>query len=202
MMRALIADDDHIGTAILSRALARWQFDVSLAHDGEAAWDLIQTRAPQLAIVDWMMPALDGPGLCRRIRQDATTAHMYVILLTSRDSRADLVAGLESGADDYLIKPFDPEELRARLQVGVRVLALQERLADRVAELETAVSTVKRLQGLIPICSYCKRIRSDRNDWEQLETYISEHSDAQFSHGICPPCLATAWASVDPPARP
>ena len=195
-MRALIAADDCIATTILSRALAEWQFDVSLAHDGESAWGVIQTQAPQLAIVDWMMPALDGPGLCRRIRQDATTAHMYLILLTSRDSRADVVAGLDSGADDYLVKPFDREELRARLQVGVRVLTLQERLADRVAELEAAVSTVKRLQGLIPICSYCKRIRSDSNDWEQLESYISEHSDAQFSHGICPPCQAIAWKDL------
>jgi sigma-B regulation protein RsbU (phosphoserine phosphatase) len=169
---------------------------VSLAHDGESAWSLTQSQAPQLAILDWMMPALDGPALCRRIRQDATTAHMYLILLTSRDSRTDVVAGLDAGADDYLVKPFDPEELRARLQVGVRVLTLQERLADRIAKLETAVSTVKRLQGLIPICSYCKRIRSDSNDWEQLESYISEHTDAQFSHGICPSCLAVAYAEL------
>jgi sigma-B regulation protein RsbU (phosphoserine phosphatase) len=195
-MRALIADDDRVATAKLARALASWDFDVSLAHDGESAWSLTQSQAPQLAILDWMMPALDGPALCRRIRQDATTAHMYLILLTSRDSRTDVVAGLDAGADDYLVKPFDPEELRARLQVGVRVLTLQERLADRIAKLETAVSTVKRLQGLIPICSYCKRIRSDSNDWEQLESYISEHTDAQFSHGICPSCLAVAYAEL------
>jgi phosphoserine phosphatase RsbU/P len=197
MMRALIADDDRIATTILSRALKQSQFDVSLAHDGESAWTIIKTVAPQLAILDWMMPVLDGPGLCQRIRQDPATAHMYLILLTSRDSRADVVAGLDSGADDYLIKPFDPDELRARLQVGVRVLTLQERLADRVVELEAAVLRVKRLQGLIPICSYCKRIRSDSDDWEQLETYISEHSEAQFSHGICPPCLAKAWADTN-----
>jgi sigma-B regulation protein RsbU (phosphoserine phosphatase) len=201
MMRALVADDDAIGTTILSRALAKWQFEVSTAGDGEAAWDLIRSTAPQLAILDWMMPALDGPALCRRIRETPATAHMYVILLTSRDSRADLVAGLESGADDYLVKPFDPGELRARLQVGVRVLALQERLAERVAELESAISTVKRLQGLLPICSYCKRIRSDSDDWEQLESYISEHSDALFSHGICPPCLAKAMAESGGAAR-
>jgi phosphoserine phosphatase RsbU/P len=198
MMRALIADDDKIAATILSRALTRSSFEVSVVHDGEAAWRVIQEKGPQLAIVDWMMPALDGPALCRRVRADPATAGMYLLLLTSRDSRADVVTGLDSGADDYLIKPVDPEELRARLQVGTRVLRLQEHLADRVTELEAAVSTVKRLQGLIPICSYCKRIRSDSNDWEQLETYISEHSDAQFSHGICPPCLAIAWGDVKP----
>jgi DNA-binding response OmpR family regulator len=192
-MRILIADDDRIGTTILSRALAQLDFEVSVAHDGEEAWTLIARDAPPVAIVDWMMPALDGPALCRRIRETPATAHMYVILLTARDSRADLVAGLGAGADDYLVKPFDPGELRARVKVGLRVLGLQERLADRVAQLEVAISTVKRLQGLIPICSYCKRIRSDSDDWEQLECYISEHSDAQFSHGICPPCMAKQW---------
>jgi sigma-B regulation protein RsbU (phosphoserine phosphatase) len=197
MIRALIADDDRIGTTLLSRTMANWNFDVRIAHDGEAAWTAIKEHAPQVAIVDWMMPVLDGPDLCRRIRDDAATAHLYVILLTSRDSRDDLVAGLNAGADDYLVKPFDHEELLARLRVGVRVVMLQERLAERVSALEIAVSTVKRLQGLIPICSYCKRIRSEGNDWEQLESYISEHSDAQFSHGICPPCLTAAYAEID-----
>jgi DNA-binding response OmpR family regulator len=195
-MRALIADDDRIATALLSRALADWHFDVSVAHDGESAWALARSEAPQLAIIDWMMPSLDGPDLCRRIRQDASRAHMHLILLSSRSSRADIVAGLNAGADDYLVKPFHPAELRARLHVGVRVLTLQERLADRVAELEAAVSTVKRLHGLLPICSYCKRVRTDGNDWEQLESYISEHSDAQFSHGVCPTCLEVAYVEL------
>lgn len=196
-MRALIVDDDRIATTLLSRALADWHFDVSVAHDGESAWELTRTLAPQLAIIDWMMPTLDGPDLCRRIRQDASRAHMHLILLSSRGSRADIVEGLNAGADDYLVKPFDSGELRARLHVGVRVVTLQERLADRVAELETAVSAVKRLHGLLPICSYCKRVRTDGNDWEQLESYISEHTDAQFSHGICPPCLAIAYQELE-----
>ena len=195
-MRALIVDDDRIVTTLLARALADWHFEVSVAHDGESAWDLTRTQAPQLAIIDWVMPTLDGPDLCRRIRQDPNHAHMHLILLSSRGSREDIVAGLNAGADDYLVKPFDTAELRARLHVGVRVLTLQERLADRVAELEAAVSAVKRLHGLLPICSYCKRIRTDSNDWEQLDRYIAEHTDAQFSHGICPPCLAAACAGL------
>jgi len=200
LMRALIVDDDRIATALLSRALADWQFEVSVAHDGEAGWDMAVALAPQLAVIDWMMPTLDGPDLCRRIRQDPTRAHMHLILLSSRNSREDIVEGLNAGADDYLVKPFHPAELRARLHVGMRVLALQERLADRVAELEAAVSVVKRLHGLLPICSYCKRVRTEGNDWEQLENYIAAHTDAQFSHGICPPCLAAAYESLDPAA--
>ena len=196
MMRAVIADDDRVATTLLSRAMARWRFDVTLAGDGEAAWTAIQTQATDFAIVDWMMPELDGPALCRRIRANASTAHMYVVLLTSRNSPSDLIEGLDSGADDYLVKPFNLEELRARVHVGVRVVTLQTRLAERVAELEAAVSNVKQLQAMIPICSYCKRIRTDANDWEQLEAYISEHTDSRFSHGICPPCLATAFSAL------
>lgn len=197
-MRALIADDDRITTAILARTLERWNFEVTVAHDGGTAWELLcGDHAPSLAILDWMMPTLDGPELCRRIRQDPARAHMYVLLLTSRDSRADVIAGLDAGADDYLIKPFDTEELRARVHVGIRVLTLQEHLAERVAELQAALSKVKQLHGLLPICSYCKRIRTDQNYWEQLDSYITQHSDAQFSHGICPSCLDTIRKEFD-----
>jgi len=197
-MRALIADDDRTTTTILARALARWNLDVTVAHDGAAAWEALSAdEAPSLAILDWMMPSLDGIEICRRVRQDPARARMYVMLLTARDSRADLVAGLDAGADDYLIKPFDTEELRARVHVGIRVLTLQERLAEQVAQLQDALSKVKQLNGLLPICSYCKRIRSDHNYWEQVESYITQHSDAQFSHGICPACFETVRTQFD-----
>jgi phosphoserine phosphatase RsbU/P len=197
-MRALIADDDRIATEILSNALQRMNIAVDIANDGGMAWDrLTAGDAPSLAIIDWMMPTVDGPELCRRIRQDAALAHMYVVLLTGRDDRKDVVAGLDAGADDYIVKPFDPDELRARVQVGIRVLTLQERLADRVAELQDALTRVKRLQGLLPICSYCKRIRGDDQYWQQVDSYIVEHSDAQFTHGICPPCSQKLMAEIE-----
>lgn len=197
-MRALIADDDPIGTAMLAPALRRWGLDAVIAHDGARAWEMIrQDETISMAILDWMMPGADGLELCRRIRGNKTRSHMHVILLTSRDARADIVAGLDAGADDYLIKPFDPEELRARVHVGLRVLSLQERLGERVAELQEALSKVKQLTGLLPICSYCKRIRTDHDYWEQLECYVAEHSDAQFSHGICPHCFDAARADFE-----
>jgi|KBSSwiStaDraftv2_1062776.scaffolds.fasta_scaffold37914_3 CheY-like chemotaxis protein len=200
-MRILVADDEPMGAMMLSRSLERWGLDVVVARDGEEAWRIIdQDGGISMAILDWMMPVADGLELCRRIRKDSRHAHMHVILLTARNSRADVVAGLDAGADDYLIKPFDPEELRARVHVGIRVLALQERLADRVAELEAALSKVKQLSGLLPICSYCKRIRGDQNYWERVESYLTEHTDAKFSHGICPECYDKALAELDSPS--
>src|SRR5438105_4818844 len=106
----------------------------------------------------------------------------------AHDGHTENGSGLGAGADDYIVKPFEREELRARVQVGFRMLALQAALADRVRELEEALTRVKQLQGLLPICSYCKKVRDDRNYWQQVETYIEGHSDAQFTHGICPEC--------------
>jgi len=197
-MRALIADDNRIETAILSKTVQRLDIDVTVVHDGAEAWEkLTEDDGPSLAILDWMMPKVDGLELCRRIRQDPARAHMYVILLTGRTHQADIVAGLESGADDYIVKPFAPDELRARIQVGTRVLKLQEKLAERVTELEAALSRVKRLHGLLPICSYCKRIRGDDQYWRQVDAYIVEHTDAKFTHGICPPCSQDLLAEIE-----
>jgi diguanylate cyclase (GGDEF)-like protein len=147
-MRAVIADDDRVTTTLLTHALARFGLDVAVAHDGVAAWDLLANGpAPALAILDWTMPGLDGIELCRRIRA-SSLAGTYVVLLTGRDSRADLVAGLDAGADDYMVKPIDAEELRARVQVGIRVAALQARLAERVNELRIARDDFARLVSI------------------------------------------------------
>ena len=186
-MRILIADDDRMSTMMLGRTLESWGFEVVAVDDGNAAWArIIGDAPPALVIIDWMMPGLDGIELCRRIRATALRAPVYVILLTARTSRQDLVAGLEAGADDYLTKPFDPDEIRARIHVGQRTLAM--------------MANIKQLTGLLPICSYCKRIRSDNDYWEQVESYITEHTDALFSHGICPDCLEKAMTELDPPA--
>jgi DNA-binding response OmpR family regulator len=197
-MRALIADDDRVTAAAISASVSAWGFDVVVAHDGNAAWAcLSQSPPPSLAIVDWEMPGLDGPELCRRLRADAARAHVYLLLLTARSTPTDVVEGLEAGADDYLVKPVNLSELRARLHVGVRVVSLQERLANKVVELQATLDKVRQLRGLLPICSYCKRIRNDQNYWERVEVYVTEHTDAKFTHGICPTCLEAAKAEFD-----
>jgi DNA-binding response OmpR family regulator len=190
-MRILVAEDQAVSRHILVANLRKWGYDVAAVEDGTQAWKALEAEnAPQLAILDWLMPGMDGIEICRRIRQSPQRRPIYLILLTARRGQEDKVTGLQSGADDYITKPFNPAELRARVQVGIRVLELQGALAQRVRELEEALSRVKTLQGLLPICSYCKKIRNDRNYWQQVEGYIIDHSQAQFSHGICPECYA------------
>ncbi len=169
-----------------------------------------QPSPPSVAILDWMMPELDGVDVCRLARQRAGLESLYIILLTSRESEEDIVAGLDAGANDYITKPFGRRELAARIGVGERVVELQRQLAQRVTELEAALGKVKTLQGLLPICSYCKKIRGDNNYWKQVEGYIEDHADVSFSHGICPDCytsivepqLAELEAELAPKNRP
>ena len=188
-MKILIAEDDVVSRRMLQVFLSRWGYEVVIATDGAEAWRVLENGdAPKLAILDWMMPVMDGIEICRRARLAPHAASTYLILLTARGGNQDIVRGLDAGADDYVTKPFNQEELRARVNVGVRVVELQTALADRVVELERALAGVNQLQGLLPICSYCKKIRDDRNYWQQVEGYISSHSEAQFSHGICPDC--------------
>src|SRR5262249_54999320 len=159
-MHVLIAEDDRVTGEILARTLRRWDYETTLVTNGREAWQFLSTAtAPTVAILGWMIADAAGPDICRRVCAAPPDADMYLLLVTARDARGDMVAGLDAGADDYVIKPFDPEELRARVGVGVRMLGLQQKLAERVAELQAALSNVKQLSGLLPICSYCKRIR-------------------------------------------
>lgn len=188
-LRVLVADDERVSRTVVSAMLRRAGYDVVQAADGDEAWaQLSQPGAPAIAVLDWMMPRSDGTEVLRRLRQSETSTPTWVVLLTSRGSRDDIVEGLEAGADDYVTKPPDEAELLARLSVGARVVRLQQALADQVADLQAALADVKQLHGLLPICSYCKRIRDDQNYWQQVESYVAEHTDVQFSHGYCPDC--------------
>ena len=188
-MKTLIAEDDSVSRRLLQAALQKWGYEVTVTTQGREAWEALQQPgAPSLLILDWLMPELDGVEICRRIRASEALKSSYVILLTSRGSKEDIVEGLEAGADDYVTKPFDHGELRARVQVGTRVIGLQNALAERVHELEEAIASVQTLQGLLPICCYCKKIRDDGNYWHRVESYIAGHANVRFSHGICPDC--------------
>jgi sigma-B regulation protein RsbU (phosphoserine phosphatase) len=188
-VRVLIAEDDVVSRRLLEATLVKWGYDVVVTNDGlEALEALSKADAPSLAILDWMMPGLDGAQVCLKARALAGERLLYMILLTAKGRKEDIVEGLTAGADDYVIKPFDRAELKARINAGERILRLQAELAARVKELELALTNVKLLQGLLPICCYCKKIRDDKNYWQQVDTYVADHSEAQFTHGICPDC--------------
>jgi sigma-B regulation protein RsbU (phosphoserine phosphatase) len=200
-MRILVAEDDAATRRILGATLERFGWDVITAEDGNAAWQIFETTTgagtPELAVLDWLMPGLEGPEICRRLRATPGFESVYIILLTSLRDKADLAEGLAAGANDYISKPFDPIELEARVRVGERMVKLQSSLAARVTELELALLHVQRLQGLLPICSYCKKVRNETNYWEQVDSYLASHSDLNFTHGICPTCLEKMMKELD-----
>lgn len=196
-MRILIAEDDRTTARVLSSLIGSWGYDVAVAETGVAALEAFSGSAPpHMALLDWMLPDLDGPEVCRRVHRLSSARPVYIILLTARTASADIVAGLDAGADEYLTKPFEVAELRARLNAGARVIDLQQRLGDQVRELETALSNVRKLSGLLPICAYCKSIRDDSNYWHRVEEYVSEHAEVRFSHSICPKCLPKVMADA------
>jgi DNA-binding response OmpR family regulator len=189
-MKILIADDDLTSRVVLSSALKKRGHEVLEAVDGAEAWEAMRKPdAPSLAILDWMMPEMDGLEVVRRVRAAQSPRSPYLIILTTRDGKADLVSGLDSGANDFVAKPFDPGELLARIEVGRRMIEMQEQLALKVQALRQALEDIKTLQGILPICMYCKKVCDGRGYWSQIEAYVSRHSEAIFSHGICPECL-------------
>jgi len=135
---------------------------------------MLQLSRFQLVISDWYMPEMDGVELCRRVRARRDKLYVYFIMVTARGGKQQYLAGMDAGADDFITKPVDPDELRARLTVAERILGLRTEL--------------QQLEGLLPICSYCKRIRNDHDQWKTLEDYIEQHFATQFSHSICPDC--------------
>jgi phosphoserine phosphatase RsbU/P len=188
-MRIVIADDDLASRELLEATLRGWQYDVFVAGNGQQAWEGLQSiDVPTIAILDWKISGVSSPSLCRRIRELDRFVPPYIILLGAKEHRAEVVAALEHGADDFMLKPFDQDKLRARLRVGARVLELQQKLATRIRELTEVLVQIRQLQGLLPICSYCKKVRDDQNYWQQVETYITKRSDLRFTHGICPDC--------------
>lgn len=213
-MKVRIAEEDAVSRRLLEATLDRWGYEVVTAADGAEAWRVLGgADAPLLALLDWMMPGLDGIEVCRRVRERTTPTPMYLIRLTAKGQRDDVVGGLAAGADHHVTKPFDRAELCARVAVGARIVELQQALADRVRALEEALAQVKHLRGLLPICAYCKKIRADQDYWQQVETYVAAHSEAQFSHSICPTCYeavvkpqldefrrAQGAVTADPPA--
>jgi len=188
-MKILVADDDADVVAAVQELLRSEKHEIVVANDGlRALGVLLDGKAPSIAILDSVMPGMSGPEVCRKARAAIGSRPLHIILLTVLSRETEVEHGLAAGADDYMTKPFSPRELLARVRAAERGIGLQNDLAGRIRELEAALQRVKTLEGLLPICMYCKRVRNEKNFWEQVETYVSNHSQARFSHGICAEC--------------
>ncbi|HNW45761.1 MAG TPA: response regulator [Elusimicrobiales bacterium] len=188
-MRVLAVEDDPASRRILGGVLSKRGYETLTADTAAAALAAMQAAGgPDLVILDRMLPDGDGLDVCRKYRALPGAGMKYIILLTGKGAKQDVVDGLAAGANDYIVKPFDSEELLARVQVGARFIELHKALEAKIAELSAALLHVKRLQGLLPICMHCHKIRTDKASWERIESYISAHAEVRFSHGICPDC--------------
>lgn len=189
-MKVLIADDDSITRKTLEASLNKWGYDVETVENGNDAFEVLnKENHPAVAIIDWMMPGLSGLDLCKKVKGLTSDNPPHLIMLTSKDLQEDIIEGLSSGADAYIKKPFFNEELHARVKAAERIVELQTSLKDKVIKLEESLNHVKQLQGVLPVCMHCHKIRNDEESWDAMEKYIMEHSDATFSHGVCPVCI-------------
>jgi diguanylate cyclase (GGDEF)-like protein len=140
-MNILVADDDPVSRRMLEVFLGKWNFEPVLARDGNEAWNILQGKdSPKMAILDWMMPGVDGATICRQVRELHDHSYVYILLLTTKFQKSDVIAGLDAGADDFLAKPFDPAELRSRLKTGRRIIDLQEKLQHAYEDMKYLAS--------------------------------------------------------------
>lgn len=174
-MKVLIAEDDRASNLLLRKLLEGAGHQVvSTANGAEALEQLTRKEDLQVVISDWMMPVMDGIELCLRIRAREHARYVYVLIVTARRGKKRYLEALEAGADDFICKPIDPEELGARMRVAERIFDLQ--------------AEMKQLQGLLSICAYCKNVRESDHTWVPIEQYVSKRAHTTFTHGICPSC--------------
>jgi len=190
-MKILIAEDTPSAQLLLRRTLENWGHEVLYADNGAQALAALAESDVSLVVSDWMMPVMDGVELCRRIRAAEWDRSGIVLMLTAVADKEDLALAFDAGANDYVTKPFNRFELKARVQAGERIVTLERERTQRIAELEESLRTIRRLKELLPICMYCRKIRNDDNYWQQMEDYVHEETGTDFSHGICPDCYET-----------
>jgi phosphoserine phosphatase RsbU/P len=181
-MRILIAEDDEVSRLVLEATLQKLGHSVEVTTNGREALDAFQVEYFPVLISDWMMPELDGLTVCRAIRKLHRDHYTIVIFLTALGGKIHYLEAMNAGADDFITKPFDSDQLAARLVAAERILSLRKQ--------------VKQLEGLLPICTHCKRIRDGNQQWKSIESFITLRSEARFSHSICPECMKQHWGQV------
>jgi DNA-binding response OmpR family regulator len=206
----LIVDDLPTNLNLLRIMLEPEGYGILGATSGAAALQIVKRTLPDLILLDVMMPGLDGFETCREMKRTDAAQSVPVVFITARHDTEALVKGFQAGGVDFITKPFSREEVLARVRTHIENGRLQRALHERNKELELlnaklvrrqkklqkALARIKTLRGLIPICSFCKKIRNDRGFWEQVEQFVSHHSEADFTHGICPECVKIHYPEV------
>ncbi len=197
-IKILVVDDDPDILFATSRVIKKAGYQTFTADSGKEAMEAVKTIVPDLILMDVVMPDAEGPDLCRRIKNDPNFKGIYVLLTSGTRVESEQQAdGLDSGADGYIARPLSNRELLSRVDSMVRILRAERERDLLIIELKKAISEIKQLSGLLPICSHCKKIRDDKGYWSQIESYIRDHSDAEFSHGICPDCAKEHYPEFD-----
>ena len=194
-IKILVVEDDPFFQRVLQKRIAIDGYQVMVAGDGREGMKAIVTFEPDLVISDWMMPQVDGLELCQSVKTGLREAAPYFILLTAKGEINDRLLGLETGADDYLVKPCDQGELMARVRAGLRIVVLTQELRRTVldlklanTDLETSRAEVHRLSEMLPVCSSCKRVRSADGMWQEIDQFLRARGQNEFAQDICPNC--------------
>lgn len=188
-MKLLVAEDEFTTRVTVQVVLEQWGYQVEAVDNGTEAWRVLSREdGPEIAILDWEMPEIDGLEVCRRIKELERRNPVYIILLTGRDAKNDILQGFAAGADDYMTKPFDDNELRARVRVAERLVRVQAQLVQSNEELQRVLNHIDILQANVPVCVVCHKIQNDQESWLSLPRYIEEGEDNRFSFEICPNC--------------
>ena len=194
----LIIDDSPENLSVLTRMLVEQGYQARPAISGELALKAIPKARPDLILLDIMMaPGLDGYEVCRRLKADELTRDIPIVFMSALHDTINKIKAFECGGVDYITKPFQVEEVLARVNTHLALRRLQQRLEEKNAQLEEALASIKTLRGLLPICANCKKIRDDHGYWKQIEEYIESHSEALFSHGLCPDCADKLYADQE-----
>jgi DNA-binding response OmpR family regulator len=185
----LVVDDEPRNLQLVGKLLSdELACDLCFAGSGREALETMESVNTDLVLLDINMPEMNGYEVCRVLRGAEKTQDTPVIFLTAQREPESIIRGFEAGGTDYVGKPFESRELLARVRLQLDLKRSRDELKRQKEELETTLTRIRRLEGIIPICSYCKKIRNEENSWEQVEVYITEHSEALFSHGVCPAC--------------
>jgi sigma-B regulation protein RsbU (phosphoserine phosphatase) len=201
-VRVLVVEDDPIFQQILQKRLAAEGYQVLLASDGREGMRAIVAGEPHLVVSDWMMPEVDGLELCQAVKTGLGEAAPYFILLTARGEISDKLLGLQTGADDYLVKPCDHGELMARIRAGVRIVTLNQELRRRVAEMRTVLADREAPGGQaagaggVHLCRACGRVKGPDGVWEPPDVFLARAADQGGGNGTCPDCAAAGRDSL------